>query len=288
MVWGQSPPSQASRLAPVIQLTRSVRFSLSNTFQTPNTVFPERSQGYAGVGTAWDSGWGAFHQLDVSLRGPIDPVLGYLVDIKVIDRAVHHAVVPILADGFRAAAEPAAVLSSTLAALNAELSGRLVGVAWKLSPFLSISMNTQHPDRALIRVRFEFAASHRLHVASLSAEENVKHFGKCNHASGHGHNYVFEPAVEVTPGSGKGLTASQIERICDRVILQRYDHKHLNLDTQEFAESGGLNPSVENIAMVFFGLLKPEIEAAGPNVRLHCVTVWETDRTSATYPGDAR
>ena len=40
--------------------------------------------------------------------------------------------------------------------------------------------------------------------------------------------------------------------------------------------------------MVFFGLLKPEIEAAGPNVRLHCVTVWETDRTSATYPCDAR
>jgi hypothetical protein len=39
---------------------------------------------------------------------------------------------------------------------------------------------------------------------------------------------------------------------------------------------------------VFYGLLKPEIEASGADVRLRSVTVWETDRTCATYPGEAR
>jgi 6-pyruvoyltetrahydropterin/6-carboxytetrahydropterin synthase len=272
----------------VIQLTRSVRFSLGNADQNPNILQQSKLQGYAGIGSAWDSGWGVFHEMGVSLVGPIDPVLGYLVDIKVIDRAVHRCVVPILAAGFRAARDPAVVFAEAVRELQAGLSNRIVNVVWKQSPFLSMSMNPEHPEHALIRVRFEFAASHRLHVATLSAEENVRHFGKCNHASGHGHNYVFEPAVEIRTGADKGLTASEIERVCDRVILQRFDHKHLNLDTAEFAEGSGLNPSVENIAMVFYGLLKPEIEASGADVRLRSVTVWETDRTCATYPGEAR
>ena len=40
--------------------------------------------------------------------------------------------------------------------------------------------------------RYEFAASHRLHAAGLSAEENRRLYGKCNHPYGHGHNYVVE------------------------------------------------------------------------------------------------
>jgi 6-pyruvoyltetrahydropterin/6-carboxytetrahydropterin synthase len=71
----------------------------------------------------------------------------------------------------------------------------------------------------------------------------------------------------------------------DETIIQRFDHKYLNVDTQEFrAEAGGLNPSVENIAKVCFDLLAPAIRRAAPGVELRSITVWETDRTSCTYP----
>jgi len=46
----------------------------------------------------------------------------------------------------------------------------------------------------------------------------------------------------------------------------------------------GLIPSVENIAMVCFELLRPEIDAQGRGARLRSVTVWETEKTSCTYP----
>jgi 6-pyruvoyltetrahydropterin/6-carboxytetrahydropterin synthase len=66
--------------------------------------------------------------------------------------------------------------------------------------------------------------------------------------------------------------------------LDKFDHTHLNEDTQEFNQSqGGLNPSVENIAKVFYQLLAPELARAHPGTTLASMTVWETDRTSATY-----
>jgi 6-pyruvoyltetrahydropterin/6-carboxytetrahydropterin synthase len=76
-----------------------------------------------------------------------------------------------------------------------------------------------------------------------------------------------------------------LEAITDAAVIQRFDHKHLNEDTREFASVGGLNPSVENIAKVVFDLLAPEIARASPDAQLRSITVWETDRTCATYPG---
>uniref|UniRef100_A0A8C0FWY1 6-pyruvoyltetrahydropterin synthase n=1 Tax=Chelonoidis abingdonii TaxID=106734 RepID=A0A8C0FWY1_CHEAB len=37
-----------------------------------------------------------------------------------------------------------------------------------------------------------FSACHRLHSKSLSDEENLKLFGKCNNPNRHGHNYKGE------------------------------------------------------------------------------------------------
>uniref|UniRef100_A0A8D1LM10 6-pyruvoyltetrahydropterin synthase n=2 Tax=Sus scrofa TaxID=9823 RepID=A0A8D1LM10_PIG len=43
--------------------------------------------------------------------------------------------------------------------------------------------------RARVSRLASFSASHRLHSKSLSNEENLKLFGKCNNPNGHGHNY---------------------------------------------------------------------------------------------------
>ena len=60
-----------------------------------------------------------------------------------------------------------------------------------------------------------------------------------------------------------------------RVVLDRFDHKNLNLDTEEFAE---VNPTVEAITQACFDLLVGPVEEAGG--ALVATTVWETDKTS--------
>ena len=62
-------------------------------------------------------------------------------------------------------------------------------------------------ERGVMRVtrRYRFAASHRLHAASLCDEENRELYGKCNNPYGHGHNYVVEVSVAGAGGSsGRG------------------------------------------------------------------------------------
>ncbi|TVQ75581.1 MAG: 6-carboxytetrahydropterin synthase [Phycisphaeraceae bacterium] len=148
-------------------------------------------------------------------------------------------------------------------------------------------MTASNPTTALIRQQFDFAAAHRLHVPELSAEENLAIFGHCNNPAGHGHNYRFEPCVAVSLNTGKpDFTLGKLEQLAHEVILSRFDHKHLNHDTEEFGPSGVI-PSVENIAKVFFDLMAPAVrDASSGKAELHAMTVWETDRTSCTYPAD--
>lgn len=141
------------------------------------------------------------------------------------------------------------------------------------------------PGVVLLRQKFDFAAAHRLHVPGWTDEENRRAFGKCNNARGHGHNYQVEPCVAIRLDAPvPTFTLQHLEAITDAAVIQRFDHKHLNEDTSEFATIGGLNPSVENIAKIVFGILAPEIAKASPDAQLRSITVWETDRTCATFP----
>lgn len=157
---------------------------------------------------------------------------------------------------------------------------RLASLTWCPGPLASITWTIDMPDHAIVAERFEFSASHRLHCPGRTDEENRRLFGKCNHPSGHGHNYRIEVAVRVPTGAGApGIPEELIERVARREVLDRFDHRHLNIDCPEFA---GINPSVENIARVCHGLLEPALRADG--AELYRVTVWETEKTSATYP----
>lgn len=52
------------------------------------------------------------------------------------------------------------------------------------------TMTAAAPIRTAYVTRIEhFSAAHRLNSVHLSAAENIALFGKCNHTSGHGHNY---------------------------------------------------------------------------------------------------
>lgn len=262
---------------PDSDLRRTVRFAIN-----PDQRAGDRgANSFAGSPAA--RGLARHYEIDATCRGPLDPVLGYVIDIKDIDQAVRDAALPLIAQA-DPESDPARLLPDLFQAVAARLSTPLRALRWWLTPYYSVEMCADAPARASIRQRFDFAASHRLHVPALSDEENRRRFGKCNHPSGHGHNYRLEPCVEVALNAGPALTLDQLERLTIDAVIQRFDHKNLNIDTAEFADGRGLNPTVENIARVCFDLLAPAIAAASPSARLRSVTVWETDRTSCTYP----
>jgi 6-pyruvoyltetrahydropterin/6-carboxytetrahydropterin synthase len=60
-------------------------------------------------------------------------------------------------------------------------------------------------------------------------------------------------------------------------VLDKFDHKNLNLDTKEFAN---LNPTAENIAIVIFQILRPLIE---PSLDIK-IRLYETERNFVEYP----
>jgi 6-pyruvoyltetrahydropterin/6-carboxytetrahydropterin synthase len=245
-------------------------------------------------------GLGAHYELEITAVGRPDPQTGYFLDIKVLDRAARGTIIPHIVRAFRARpmTDPAALLhepgacDALAAALAPDLaarSGRVTRVRWKLSPFFSVEAQMNEAGTAalrgstMIRQRFEIAAAHRLHVPGLSDAANRATFGKCNNPSGHGHNYVIEPAVVVDGGGAdQSMSLARLEAIVHEHIIEPFDHTHLNVDRPEFDFTrGGVNPSVEHIAEVFYRRLTGPVAAAGG--RLAHVTVWETEKTSATF-----
>lgn len=124
-----------------------------------------------------------------------------------------------------------------------------------------------------------FNAAHRLHNPLLSDSDNQNVFGKCNNANFHGHNYelVVRITGEVDPVTGYVIDMKVLSKIIKENILDKFDHKNLNLDTQEFKS---LNPTAENIAVVIWNILLKELD------NRFTIKVWlyETERNFVEYP----
>jgi 6-pyruvoyltetrahydropterin/6-carboxytetrahydropterin synthase len=127
--------------------------------------------------------------------------------------------------------------------------------------------------------RAHFNAAHRLHNPAWSEEKNQQVFGVCNNPNYHGHNYDLEVKVtgEVDPESGYLIDLKILKDIINEEVEQRFDHKNLNLDTEEFRD---LNPTAENICYVIWQKLSARLEDRYEvSVRL-----WETPRNYVEYP----
>ncbi len=146
------------------------------------------------------------------------------------------------------------------------------------SPFLWTAVTPKEPNMIQYTEQFEFAAAHRLHCPQWGDERNRDVFGKCNNPYGHGHNYVLEVTVDGTLQEPDGLLMppGRLAEVVKQRVLERYDHRHLNEETEEFAE---INPSVENIAQVIWQRLEGHVEPA----RLVAVRLYETPKTWAEY-----
>ncbi len=129
--------------------------------------------------------------------------------------------------------------------------------------------------------RAKFSASHRLYNPEFSDEKNEAIFDKCNNINGHGHNYVIDVTVKGTPDPETGyvIDLKVLSAIIEQEIIEKVDHKHLNLDV-DFLQ--GIIPTAENIAVVFWCLLEDKI----PSGTLHCMKVYESENNFVEYYGE--
>lgn len=127
--------------------------------------------------------------------------------------------------------------------------------------------------------RAHFNAAHRLYNPNWSDEKNDRVFGLCNNPNFHGHNYELEVKVsgEVDPETGFLIDLKILKDLIHDHVELRFDHKNLNLDTEEFKN---LNPTAENICFVIWNILRAQLDKKYDLA----VRLFETPRNYVEYP----
>lgn len=130
--------------------------------------------------------------------------------------------------------------------------------------------------------RATFSAAHYYWNPGWTAEENERVFGKCANRNGHGHNYTLEVTVagEPDPVTGFVVDLKWLKDVIESQVLEAWDHRHLNLETEEFRDRV---PTTENLAIAAWQRLAPRLHQA--NVTLSRVRIWETPEIFAEFRG---
>ena len=131
--------------------------------------------------------------------------------------------------------------------------------------------------------RETFAAAHRLFKPELSDEENFNLFGKCSNPQWHGHNYTLEVVVagKTDPETGFVMDLKELKKIIHKYVIDKVDHKNLNLDTDFMKE---IIPTSENICIAIWNQLEDKI----PSGKLYAVKLYETENNYFEYRGELK
>jgi len=124
-----------------------------------------------------------------------------------------------------------------------------------------------------------FNAAHRLFNPGWSDEKNLEVFGKCSYPNYHGHNYEIIVTLTGEPDLSTGYVFDMkvLSDIIKENVLNKFDHKNLNLDTDYFKN---VNPTAENIVVVIWNILREKIDR---KLDLK-ITLYETERNFVEYP----
>ncbi len=123
-----------------------------------------------------------------------------------------------------------------------------------------------------------FNSAHRLHNPNWTEEKNKDVFGKCNNPNYHGHNYdlIVKVTGDIDEETGYVMDMKVLKDLIEERVTDRFDHKNLNLDTEEFKN---LNPTAENIAKIIYEKLRAGIQE---DLALR-ITLYETRRNYVEY-----
>jgi len=276
-----------------LYLRRRVTFSAGHAYWLPNKTEDENRALFG----KWASRWGHGHNyvVEAVVAGELDKRTGMVVNIVDVDKVLKTYVTGPLADKHLTYEVPhfadtpptleniARYVADRFSANFHDPAARLTRVTVWEAPNLWTTLDLiQEKPLVYLTRSLDFAAAHRLHAPGLTDDENIAVFGKCNNVRGHGHNYGVEVTVvgEPDPVTGMIVNLSELDAVMDREIMARFDHKHLNDDTPDFA---AVNPTSENLTKVIFEHLAPNIPAPA---RLYRVVVKETDRNFFEYYGD--
>ncbi len=135
--------------------------------------------------------------------------------------------------------------------------------------------------KATVCRKTHFNAAHRLMNPAWDDKKNTEIFGVCSNPNYHGHNYdlIVKVTGDIDPQTGYVMDMKLLKDITDRYVIQKFDHKNLNLDCDEFSN---LNPSAENIAMTIWNILRGKIDEKYQLT----VVLYETERNFVEYCGD--
>jgi 6-pyruvoyltetrahydropterin/6-carboxytetrahydropterin synthase len=127
--------------------------------------------------------------------------------------------------------------------------------------------------------RVRFSAAHRYWDPRLKPEENEARFGPCTRL--HGHNYELEVTVagRIDPDTGMVVHLGELDRVIREAVLEKLDHRHLNVDVPEFADT---IPTTEMLARWIWRALEPRI----PGGRLVRVRLYEEEDLFVDYTGE--
>jgi 6-pyruvoyltetrahydropterin/6-carboxytetrahydropterin synthase len=131
--------------------------------------------------------------------------------------------------------------------------------------------------------RERFSSAHRMFKPEWSDAENAKVFGKCSNPNWHGHNYILFVTVKgnLQDETGFVINMNILKKIIQEKIIDRVDHKNLNLDV-DFMK--GQIATTENLAVAIWNELSHSIEKEG--AKLHCIRIEETENNSIEYYGE--
>ncbi|HLX64445.1 MAG TPA: 6-carboxytetrahydropterin synthase [Planctomycetota bacterium] len=275
----------------VLTLTRKVTFFAGHVYRGGG-LSREELEDVFGV-AAEPGGHGHNYVLELSVRGPVDPIDGMVINIKTVDAElkcllgeIDHRMLNSALPEFADAVPTTERLAQVLWARIPEKIGAARKVSLRLEehPGMHVEIFEENPAMVHLTRSIEFSAAHRLHSEKLSEEENWRVYGKCNNPSGHGHNYVVEVTVRGEPDARTGIVIDigKFDALLDEEIDARFDHKHLNLDTTFFKD---VPATAENIAIVIWNLLEKKIAALRSGVALHRVRLIETARSWFDYYG---
>lgn len=131
-----------------------------------------------------------------------------------------------------------------------------------------------------------FNAAHKLYNPKWSKEKNAEVFGPCANENWHGHNYDLFVTVKgyVDKDTGFVVNLKELSNIIRREIIDKVDHKNLNLDV-DFMQ--GKLASTEILIMEFWRILQPLVAELNPDKAfLHGLKLYETERNFIEYYGE--
>ncbi|MCA1030789.1 6-carboxytetrahydropterin synthase [Bacillus timonensis] len=269
----------------MIYITRVLYFSAAHSYKIPS--WTEKKNKLIFGPCSNQNGHGHDYKLEVTVKGPLIKESGIVVNTNDIKYVVSEFLERELDGKFLNKEHPffkkeMPTTENLVKYIWDSLENSLEGCSLhRIRLHENHYLLSEKEDNEMPRItrRYHFCAAHRLHSNQLSDEENLKIFGKCNNPHGHGHNYYVDVTVqgEIDPTTGMILDLNQLDNIVDNTVIEKFDHKHLNLDTEEFKE---LNPTSENVAIVIYNMLSPHIQG------LLKIGIQETEKNYFEYFGE--